>query len=109
VVKKGLAALQKKASHSNIAKPHTTAKKHLKFATDISYEACLGYSKPSVVPVAPVESANQLKLPKEANLKDNASVGPVEVPKGDEAFHKMIDDMAYKVWACGRDKSQTYL
>ncbi|KAM0868195.1 hypothetical protein ACQ4PT_041499 [Festuca glaucescens] len=119
-VQKGLAALQKKASQSSMAKSHSV-KKQLKFAAAISYEACLGYSNPNMnthqdntvttppIPLVPENvvsdgsvEADQMELSRQTNLNERVSVGPVEHAKEDEAFHEMIDDMAYKVWACRR-------
>jgi hypothetical protein len=102
VVKKGLAALQKKAGRSIIAKSHNSAKKSLNFASEISYEACKGYSNPTIGPDVPVESATQETLPEGQNVQGNVMVGPDEQANGDDDFQKMIDDMAYKVWTCGR-------
>jgi hypothetical protein len=102
VVKKGLAALQKKAGRSIIAKSHNSAKKSLNFASEISYEACQGYSNTTIGPDVPVESATQETLPEGQNVQGNLKVGPDEQANGDDDFQKMIDDMAYKVWTCGR-------
>jgi hypothetical protein len=100
-VQKGLKALQKKAHHSILSKVHNVNKK-LQFADSIAYDACLGYKPPSLSTT--FEKGECSSTPSSmGNISDKnlqPSVGSMEEAQKD--FENLIDDMAFKVWKCGR-------
>jgi hypothetical protein len=101
-----MAALKNKPSKSIVRSAKATPKR-LEFADSISYEACKGYCKPIGA------DKREVIMPKNFFVDDAISVpfGTIhghnsdqnmEVPGTDLDFQNMIDDMAFRVWKCGR-------
>jgi hypothetical protein len=121
----GLSAMNSAAPKS-IVRKSAGPRRNLVFADELSYSACKGYHKPGSScsssqdtvsvqePVTDDTLQNITSLSKDTN--DRASNDPITSQADghqhiahDEAFEQMIDDMAFKVWKCGRCLSMTHL
>jgi hypothetical protein len=124
-MKLGLSAMNSAAPKS-IVRKSAGPRRNLVFADELSYSACKGYHKPGnscsssqdtvsvQEPVTDDTLQNITSLSKDTN--DRASNDPITSQADghqhiahDEAFEQMIDDMAFKVWKCGRCLSMTHL
>ncbi|KAM0927092.1 hypothetical protein ACQ4PT_003199 [Festuca glaucescens] len=107
-MQRGLAALNSKAPRSALAKSQASGKK-LQFAETLHYEACLGYQCPDVsvkdnaVHVNTSSAAASSQNSKEKGyLSKFESIEVLSHEQAQKDFEQMVDDMVYKVWACGR-------
>jgi hypothetical protein len=127
IMQHGLAALKKQVPKP-ILNLKNKANKKLEFAKNLGYEACLGYhssaqqgavtADPPVTLVTssaphitysttkplPVEK-NSLNVDapiEQSNLEKHKNLQEERPKSAQDDFGKMIDDMAYKVWNCGR-------
>ncbi|KAM0894957.1 hypothetical protein ACQ4PT_024153 [Festuca glaucescens] len=110
-LQRGLAALKSKAPRSALAKSHVSGKK-LQFAETIHYEACLGYQCPDGASVQenvmaahayPLHSAESSGNSQGKEILPGSGLADdVSHEQAQKYFEKLVDDMVYKVWACGR-------
>jgi hypothetical protein len=123
VLQHGLAALKMPTSKPILGKSNGLGKK-LSFAPSIDYDACLGYQDPKLVkekekapveefvtssvpnitfvPVSPYPFKQQRVGVEEESLSRGMLGSQGNVQAGVDDFENMIDDMAYKVWSCGK-------
>jgi hypothetical protein len=114
----GMLALQKEKPksivHSGVYRP-----KQLKFADDLSYTACVGYSRPKVS-ITGEENAESVVATTDVLVTGTSSstVGPCtdtissDMPlnhEKDNAFENMIDEMAFNFWTCSKCLSLGYV
>jgi hypothetical protein len=107
----GMLALQKEKPKS-IIRSGVYRPKQLKFADDLIYTACVGYSRPKVS-VTGEENAESVvaKTDVLVTATSSSTVGPcIETNSSDmllnhekdDAFENMIDEMAFNFWTCSK-------
>jgi hypothetical protein len=86
--------------HKNSA---VSVKKFLSFAEVLVYEACTGYSMKD-------DSLKNVQDPKISEQTDVVSVPTAngQIDNEVDPFDKLVDDMAYRVWNCGRCLSMSH-